>query len=555
MIANLPKAFPLDKLEQFTIGDAEPENDSLLNHDLGICKINPVLEFIRGKKSLIVGPRGAGKSTLFKLIRDRKLSFAEKKGWDNISLAIDESLDYVEIKNRVFESFHLSAGSEESKCRFFWEIYLLFRMLVFIETIIPDLPESLKKSLKNIKLILHYEDEKITILSLLKNLKLTGGLKISQTLEGASVTPHVSMEPGEASGKAASERTIKFNIESCKRELHSLLLTNKKRLFVLLDSLDEFVVKEGYISQKLFIQGLLECERSYLKYDNIRLKLFLRSDLFDRLDYEALGAEKVAARKINLVWSSQDIRRLIAQRITYNYLSLLNLHNLIVNIKKEKLYLDESSALDVEKTFQNGTFGFLTRLITKLRERDIRSGRHINFTDEISREIITSIFPRTVKHRTNQGKKDNCEFIDFCESHLSLSNSMLTPRIAIMFIEKCLECTRNYYRDNPDIVVVELDANNEYPLIKKSCITNAYEMFRDELWESFYKNMPVIWKPFLNTLRRKRGTKYEFEHKELDRMLGFNDHQQFQQFVAFLCHIGILENAEGIYKLPVVFRQ
>jgi len=558
MIINLPKQFPLEKLEHFTIGNVEPENDSLLDHTLGICKINPVLEFLRDKKSLIVGARGAGKSTLFKLIHERKLSFANREKGNDIILAIDESLDYIEIKNRVFESFHISAGDEGTKCRFFWEIYLLFRILILVETEFADLPEVLKKSLENIKLIMHYEDEKITILKFLKEMKWTGGFKIMQTFEGASVTPHLSLEPSNTIGDTKTHRTIKFNIESCKKELNSLLAAKERRLFVLLDGLDEFVTKEAFLSQKFLIQGLIECEKSYLKYDNIRLKIFLRSDLFDRIDYEALGAEKVLARKIDLVWTSQDIRKLIAQRITYNYLMLLQLRQLEFMIDEKRLYLDESSASDTEtakRTTKSVGSKLLGRLLGKVRVRDARSGRHINFNDETNREIMTSIFPRIIRHRTSRGNADDCELTDFCDSHLSLGKNILTPRIIIMFIEKCLEFTRNYYRDNPDIKVVELDKNNEYPLIKKSCVSNAYKEFRDELWESFYKNMPSMWKPFLNNLRRKRGTKYEFTYNDLGKIIGLNNVQQFRLFVVFLCHIGILESTSGIYRMPIVLRR
>lgn len=564
MIINLPKQFPLDKLSQFTIGSVEPESDSLLDHNLGLCKINPVLEFMRGTKSLIVGARGAGKSTLFKLVREGKISFLNEKKYDDTILAIDESLDYVEIKNRVFDLFHTSIRDDATKCRYFWEIYLLFRILTTLENKFLDLPELLQRNLKNIKLVLQYDEQKITILEFLKNTKLTGGLKIAQTMEGASVTPHVSLEPGTKEA-ATEQRTTKFNTEACKKEIDIFLKSKNRRFFILMDSLDEFVVKEAYAAQKMFIQGLLECERSYIKYDNIKLKLFLRSDLFDRLDYETLGSEKVAARKIDLIWSSQDIRRLIAQRITYNYLSLLQLPHLQLKVDERKLCIDESSTQDSEEPIEGNRLNFLMRkVIDQFRVSDSRGGRHISFTDEINREIITSIFPRNTRHLNSAGNHENCDIMYFCNSHLSLSNNILTPRIVIMFIEKCLECTRNYYRDNPDLHIVELDANNEYPLIKKRCMSHAYDEFREELWTSFQKNMPFVWQPFFKDFRRKRGSKYEFSYKELEKMMGFsvNDRDQMRQFIAFLCHIGVLENVDPgaalpqrNYKLPIVLRQ
>ena len=110
-----------------------------------------------------------------------------------------------------------------------------------------------------------------------------------------------------------------------------------------MDKLDEFVVKEAYSFQKMLIQGLLECERSYIRYENIKLKLFLRTDLFEKLNFESLGYEKVQYKKIDLIWNSQDIRKLISQRILLNYSELLGLKHLEFEIDKEKLYLDAKS--------------------------------------------------------------------------------------------------------------------------------------------------------------------------------------------------------------------
>ena len=75
--------------------------------------------------------------------------------------------------------------------------------------------------------------------------------------------------------------------------------------------------------------------------------------MFDRLDFESLGAEKVLSRKINLLWNDSDIRQLIAQRVILNYLDIFNLGYIELRIDKEKLYLDELSALEIERKSKN----------------------------------------------------------------------------------------------------------------------------------------------------------------------------------------------------------
>lgn len=566
MIVNLPKQFPLDNFEKFTFGDVEPQSDSLLDHVLGVCMINPVREFLKGRKSLIVGFRGTGKSTLFKLVSEGKLNFAKRKNYEDIILAIDESLDYAEVKFRIFESFNTPIGNEVVKGRYFWEIYILFRLLIKIEGTFSDLPDTLKKNLHNIKIILGYQEKKVSIKNMLASLKYTGGLKVSQMPHDIAVTPQVSVERSNSSEETKMTPDINFNIEACKKEIDSFLNNSKYRIFMLIDNLDEFVVTEAYASQKILIQGLLECERGYVKHVNIKLKLFLRSDLFERLDFETLGYEKVSSRKIDLVWNNQDIRKLVAQRIMLNFFELFGLDHLVLSVDEEKLYLDELSAgetSDIVVENKRNFFEKIEHFITNIfrhPKRDTRIGRHINFNDAVNSEIITSIFPRKVKHRTSAGKMENCDFIDFCESHLCLSGNLLTPRLIIMFIEKCLECAKNYYRENPDIKI-ELDENSEFPLIKKDCVYSAYALFCKELWKAFNKNIPYIWKPFFDVLQAKKGAKHKFQYKDLEKILNFNDPEQLRQFIAFLCHVGLFECQnpfaglpDRVYALPIALR-
>jgi hypothetical protein len=563
MITNLPKIFPLNNLERFSIGDVEPENDAWLHHKLGVCKINPAIEFLRGKKSLIIGQRGTGKTTLFKLICDGKLFFQKKKHFRDIILAIDENLDYAEMKSRISAAFHTAIKDDTVKCRYFWEMYLLFRMLVKLKEEFTDLPADLENNLTKIETILGYKEKQITIKGLLAQTKYTSGLKFSQTPLGTAVTPEISVEPSDSISKTQKAECT-FNIETCKKEINSFLTKKRGRFFVLMDKLDEFVASEAYLFQKILIQGLLECERSYIKHENIKLKLFLRTDLFEKLNFESLGYEKIQYRKIDLIWNIQDIRRLIAQRILLNYFEHLNLDQLEFDIDKEKLYLDAKSIrlIEGDDNALEWTFFKKTKIIFKKLIRrifhDARTGRHISFNDAINREIITSMFPRTLKHRHNSGKHKSIDIMDFFESHLCLSNNILTPRIFIMFVQKCLDCASSYYRENPDLIV-KLDEHNEYPLIKRDCCSSAYEVFKKELWDSFYNNMPYIWKPFLNNLRVGNGGRNQFGFKDLEKILKLDDQEQLRQLVAFLCHINLLECknpldmlSERTYMLPIV---
>ncbi len=60
MITNLPKTIDASKvLDSFEIGDVDASNDALLGYKQCICKIQPIREFLKGNKSIVLGHRGA----------------------------------------------------------------------------------------------------------------------------------------------------------------------------------------------------------------------------------------------------------------------------------------------------------------------------------------------------------------------------------------------------------------------------------------------------------------------------------------------------------------
>jgi hypothetical protein len=78
MIMNLPAEFPVTYLSKFDFGSAEASEDDLLINCA--CRLRAINEFLIGHKNIVLGERGAGKSALFRMIRERSLSFENKAG-------------------------------------------------------------------------------------------------------------------------------------------------------------------------------------------------------------------------------------------------------------------------------------------------------------------------------------------------------------------------------------------------------------------------------------------------------------------------------------------
>lgn len=301
-----------------------------------------------------------------------------------------------------------------------------------------------------------------------------------------------------------------------------------------------------------------------MDFRNVKFKLFIRCDLYKRLDYDVLGADKFSAKKINLVWSDEDIRRLIAQRIMCNYFSVLDIKKLMFEIDDNKLYVDENSIDTEREEVRKHNDNLFARLFSKIRKAEKNKsrqieGRHTTLDDEFSRQIITSVFPRAVTHSDKNGKSRQLNIFDYFCSHFSLSSETTTPRLIIMFLDNCLSITKNYYRNNLD-EKVPLDNNCEYQLFKRKIVQRAYAEFQKEIAESFL-NASSNWKEYFVRFTSQKGKKTDYTFPEFHKILGITDTDEVRRFIAFLCHIGYLrcQNPTAIpddrkYSLPIMFQ-
>lgn len=243
MISNLPKRFPIEKISELNFGDVEGKNDQLLENPICICKIDGIEEFLLGKKSLVVGERGAGKTALFRLISNGTFKFKQESNEKHIILPIDEELQYEIVKDSVCKQFVSHITKEDVLYRFVWEVFFLFRSLHRIRDAYNGrVPEDLKRA------IAEYEDifgkrKKITVSDIFSNQKKTVGFKIDTSPFGSAVPNfYVSME-GNVNQSSNSENVAIINLDNHKKILNDFLNSENSTLFVLIDKLDEFVIK------------------------------------------------------------------------------------------------------------------------------------------------------------------------------------------------------------------------------------------------------------------------------------------------------------------------
>lgn len=567
MIIGTPKYFPVSTLDLFSIGDVEGKNDSLLEECL--CEISPIREFLLGKKDIVLGERGAGKSALFRMLSERRLEFVTPPGKTYAVLSLDENIEYKQLKDLIEKRVTATGDKPSIKYQFIWELFITYKILDLLVTDLNMQDPLLEQSKHDISVALGFEKPKVGFMEFLISHKKTVGVKLDH-LHPTTSNFYISAEPTEISGN--SDEIHHIDLKEIKRQISRALDKNDMALYVLLDRLDEFVILEEYETQKHLLEGLLTCYRNFSSTSQIKLKLFLRTDIFNQLDISGLGADKIIAKCVNLKWSSSDLRELIARRLVHNFTEHLQISDLAFDTDTGTLHLDPKyieeqkarSKLDTRNRFFKWCSNFAeevrTAVLATMNDQK-RVERKTNFNDAINIAVINLLFPVFCEHINNSGEIEKIRFLTLLESHLSFATDHSTPRLFISFIEQCLYETRSYYSKNKDIREIPLNSDKEYELVKIGCISRAYQSVKDDVWNALVREASR-WDNEVLQLRDKLAARCEISFDDIRGQFVWDSEDDPKRFIALLTHSGILKcktphkpHEERIYEFPLLFRE
>lgn len=566
--------FDTTKLVEFNFGDPEAKSDSLLEH----CplSIRGVKEFLAGSKSIVLGERGAGKSALFKLVSDDIYKFApdtqeKKKTKKQIIVAIDDDFEYQNIANVVEERFESHGKKKFGKYRLFWEICILGKT---IAKLMEDDSESveLRELIKDFQSVLGVSvAEGFTIGSFLSSLKLTGGVKVDQA---GSVTPTISVE--STKNNSDNKRRISdHEINTIRNRVVKYLRPRNYAVVVLVDKIDDFVVGLDYESQKLNIQSLLECVQCY-NLPQLKLKIFLRADLFERMNFETTGYDKISPKVVRLSWTEAEIKEFIARRLHYNF-------------EKCGIHLEYRSAggelLDVDPYLKDQVMDLLRNKPTTVREafsligkaiylfskvrwhifrKTSRSARRTNLEDDVYRAVITSIFPSRIRHRNAACKEEEISIDKFLSTHFNLGGITPNPRLVLLFLQHVTEESVAYYSKNPDKARIPQNEAYEYEVILKDHVSIGYKKTQD-IARKTISHLNHDWHSCIDRLFASSVNPKSCKKLSLEKIKEYTnwgiENQDFERFIAFFTHVGLLvpENPtaklkDRLYSFPLILQ-
>lgn len=563
MISNFPQTIQTSIVENFFFGEADAKDDSQLE----MCHVptSAISDFLENQKDIVLGYRGAGKSAMVRLVEKKIFQFKESDNASHIIVVLDEEYDYRTIQNHLQTNI-LKNQKQIDVIRAVWEILIAYKIMLALKEDINDDDHTLRTYITEIEVILGFTEPKVGLINIILSHKKKIGIKID-TFHPNIIDTYIGIEPTNNATESTGIEILR--IGTYKKYLDRLLKERNKKIYILVDRLDEFAINDDYVTQKMLLQELLSIQRTYReKYQRIKLKLFFRTDLFEQLDFNSLGADKIQSRSITLSWQPTDIKRFIAQRIGVNLLKSLEMDGFNFNIDADSYFvlskdlslLKESKAIrnfDIFKKSNWSKLKFYWKVIA--RKYQPNAGRLTNSMDLVHADIITSIFPKEIDHKKISGENQTIELFKFLDTHLQFSHKQTTPRAVLVFLNLCLQRVKQYYKDNPEIKEITRDIDGNFPLFLKVSILQAYEDFHLQSWKVQYQ-FAKEWRPLVGTIE-KFAPIGNFSFREFKKKSNVDD-VKARQFLAFSTHTGLVRCKndsdrleDRLYELPILFRK
>ena len=299
-------------LRQLDLGNSVAEFDDAL--DRYFVETEAFRALTLDRADIIAGEKGTGKTALYRVFKQRYTSIPELK-------QVEVVAGFNPAGNPVFQQLAQVASLSEGQYRTVWKTYLL--SLVgnwLLELYGSDATPAMGKldSLLSSVGLRSTDDSAQTIFSKLVNVftRLINpksaqiGLTLSET--GIPVvTPKLEFQSEPPSSDPPDVIPHERALSCLNTALEDVNLTT----WIVLDRLDEAF--QGFPSIEIpALRALLRTYLDLLAYPRIRLKLFVRNDVFRKVIQGGfVNLTHINARKIEIVWEEEDLLNLFSRRV------------------------------------------------------------------------------------------------------------------------------------------------------------------------------------------------------------------------------------------------
>lgn len=546
--STLPDPFPLELLRSLHFGNADGHRDQMQIAQDAFIKTSSVKQFFLNKHSIIVGEIGTGKSTLFQILKTQSNNIEAYK--NDLIIPLEEAISFNELSSFLMEYY--SGKDDKVIYQLLWKFNILLKIAISISGMDGFPQNDKEKNINDFLIDADSSDSYTGVVSKMKNLvskmKIKLEAKISDNL--------IAVELGQ--NKDSNQKHKKINLEEIQRYISSAI---KERGYnsatVIIDKIDKFVAGTEYIVQRNFITALVEVDDDFSSDSYINLKVFLRADLFNRLDFSTLGYDKVTDNVVFLKWSKDETLRFLATRIMMALINakISKLENIIHSTDLSEFSLSYKDKILLSPRIPQ----IIKNLITKRESVE----RTVSLYQKFDKSIITKLFPRKLFHYDISSRNHiEIDIFDFLESHFLDGNNVCTPRYMLIFLKEVVNKVASYYDDNPDqkpqLMLINKDF--EWDLFKKYCVYEAYVSAKN----IYIKNIGTVdtkWTQNFNVFLSKRKNKSQFNFQWLKENIPNTTENEIIDFLSFLQVIGFFKISQQhsdirkrLYELPILYK-
>lgn len=463
-------------LAQLDLGKSVAENDqNLASYFVPTVALS---DFVKDRYDLIRGVKGSGKSALLRVVSGEQKKYptlndvllhtaTEHAGEPSFKRAFDK------VKKDAYDEAELVSA---------WKTYLLNLVLDALgNTDTPEVKEAVAYAEKvgiRFKTTSNY---KKVLWSLLRYLHIE---KFSVGMEG------LMAEFPDAPPEIWTRSQVVVDFPEALRLCVVALESQAKRCWVLVDRLDAAFQDDPALEQAA-LKSLLVAYKDFMGYDRVRLKLFLRTDLFDQVTTN--GGFRELTHVLDrtsppMAWDSDQLLAMIMERFIFN------------KSIREKYGLTQENMRDHELR-QAGFFSI--------------------FTDQIEVGARQSDSWTWMFNRIRDG------------------NGVCTPRDLHALVE-------NAVRKELEILNVGGDENSETLISPAAVKAGLDRMSTDKVRTALIAENPTL----EGSIRAFQRGKAEHNSDSLEKLLG----ESWPKTIEDLQRIGFIERVGESWKIPSLYR-
>ncbi|QPK61888.1 hypothetical protein IVG45_13555 [Methylomonas sp. LL1] len=473
-------------LQGISFGDrvAENEADKLSTY---FVKTEQWESLKNGEVDVVFGPKGSGKSALYTLLLNQDNLFPDQ----NIILISAEK----PTGKPVFSDITSEPPTSENEFVTLWKIYIcqLITSKLLEKNLCTDEAKYVADKLREAGLI----DDQNTLQKLVnKALRFAKRLLDIESIEGGANTEGLT---GKITFRTPSDELEKkgyASVDELIEKLNHYLKKVQLNTWILFDRLD-VAFDQSLDLEKNALRALFKAYRDVEEHTNIRLKIFLRDDIWKRITNEGFREASHITRTTTISWSDRNLKNLIISRS-----------------------LDNNKILEYYKVDRN-------EILSDYNQQE---------------EFYYKLFPRQVD--TGERQSDTFNWI---KSRVKDGLNNVAPRELIHFYNEAIANERkeqnigNHYVEAPNLISRQAIKN----------ATNEVSKVRTE--QTIFAEHPEL-RGYVMALE---NSKAEHNIQTLSSIWSI-DEKKCEEIANALSEIGFFElkpaKTEKLYKIPFLYR-